>query len=109
MIVNKNNHHPPKQVIKRQVDSEVKEQITDEDKAEIKSLLTQLAEELFKTGEVNEDVYLELIKLSPRKDDSALLNKLISAVEIWKSYNEDFDEEVDFPTEQYYEELIRII
>lgn len=108
MIVNKNNHQPPKQAIKRQVDSEVKEQITDKDKAEIKSLLIQLAKELSETGEVNEDVYLKLIKLSPRKNDSALLNKLISTVEIWESYNEDFDEKVDFPTEQYYEELTRI-
>lgn len=109
MIVNKGNKQPRKRVIKHRVDSEPREQIPDNDKAEIKSLIVQLVEGLTSTGDVDEDVYLNLIKLSPRKNDSDLLNKLILDVEVWNSYNEDFDEEVEFPVAQYYEELVRIV
>jgi len=54
-------------------------------------------------------VFVKIIKISPRVDDSDLLNKFIEDVRIWHSYKEDFDEEIEFPMRRYYEELIKIV
>jgi len=87
--------------------SNVSKRLTENDKKKIRNLLERFVNEIISTDNVNVDLFIELIELSPRPDDSSLLNDLIRNAFILKSYKEDFDEEIVFPIEQYYQELIR--
>jgi len=107
-ITNKgrNDHY---KIIKRQIESVPKNTLSIQEKIELRIALTEFVNGLIKTGELNEELFLKIIKLSPRTDDSSLLNKMIADIEVWKSYKEDFDEEVNFPVGMYYSELIKVI
>lgn len=76
----------------------------------MKTLLTQLVDSIIQNDEADQKIFAKIIELSPRLDDSDILNKLIADVQVWNSYAEDFEEELsDFPIESYYQELIKII
>jgi len=107
-IINKgrNNHY---KIIKRQIESVPKNTLSLQEKIELKITLTEFVNGFIKTDELDEELFVKIIKLSPRVDDSSLLNKMIEDVEVWKSYNEDFGEEVNFPVGMYYNQLIKTI
>ena len=108
-IINKNNGNERLKIIRRSVESNSRKEITADERKQIKDLLHELVQSIVETGEPNEKVFVKIIELSPRVDDSSLLNKFIEDVRIWRSYKEDFDEETEFPMRRYYEELVKIV
>jgi len=108
-IISKNNGNNRLKIIRRSVESDSRKEITADEQKQIKELLHELVQSIVETGEPNEEIFVKIIELSPRVDDSSLLNKFIEDVGIWHSYKEDFDEEVEFPMRRYYEELIKVI
>lgn len=92
--------------MKRQIESASKSILSIEEKYELRIALAEFVSGLIETGELNEELFIKIIKLSPRADDSFLLNKMMADIETWKSYKEDFGEEVNFPVGVYYNQLI---
>jgi len=69
-------------------------------------MLRKFVDIIIKDNRVDEDLFIKIIDLSPNPNDSSFLNNLIREVQIWKIYQEDFEEEVEFPIEAYYNSLI---
>lgn len=89
--------------------AEAERDLSEKDKKKLRDYLDDFVKQIMDDGNVDEDLFIKIVELSPRVNDSQLLNDLIRDAFTWKTYEEDFDEQVDFPVDQYYNELIKKI
>jgi len=91
----------------RHVSENSGQELSEDKKKELYSLLHDFAKDIIENDNVSEEIFIKLVQISPHNNDGDLLNNMIRDIYVWKSYKEDFDEEVDFPLDQYYKELIK--
>lgn len=94
-------------VIDRQVEQLQPMKLTEHHKAVIKELLQKFVDTIINENRVDEELFLQLVELSPRPNDSEILNTIVREAQVAKSYRDDFDEDVDFPVDYYYQELTK--
>jgi len=93
-------------VVEKHISSFKARKLTDSEKELLKNKLKKFADKIINENKIDVDLFIEIIDLSPNPNDSEFLNNLIKDIQVWKSYKEDFDEEISFPIQNYFNILI---